>query len=364
MKQNAQNGHLSSRPRRLRLVPSSSQETMGEYLEKWLRGRRSLRPATVRSYEVHVRRHILPHIGHVPLAKISVAHLDAMFEALLDPDQNPTLSVATVHRVHATLHCALNGAVKQGLIERNPASLVELPAVMHARTAPWSADELATFLNLTVDDPLHALFALLGLRGLRRGEALGLRWRSVDLDQRTILVEEQLTFYNGVVVFGPPKSKSGRRLVAIDETSRRDAVSARLSPDAHSQDRTAGQVEDDTCVFTDDNGATPEAGLGDATLLHPCRRARAASYPPARPAAHVSLDRPRERRDAAGGQSPARSLLGVDHRRHLLRHRCGNRARLSRTPGGLPAPPVVTHARTNRAQPPWLGSCHVERNHS
>jgi integrase len=176
-----------------------------------------------------------------------------MFEALLDPDQDHPLSVTTVHRVHATLHCALNGAVKQGLIQRNPASLVELPAVIRARTAPWSAGELATFLNSTVDDPMHALFALLGLRGLRRGEALGLRWRSVDLDQRTVLVEEQLNFYNGVVVIGPPKSKSGRRLVAIDET-----LAETLQQHALRQSQTARTkgwtVEDYTCVFSDEHG--------------------------------------------------------------------------------------------------------------
>ena len=240
--------------RRLRLVPAQPQETTGEYLERWLRGRRSLRPATVRSYEGHIRCHLIPHICDVPLEHLSVDHLDAMFEALLDPDQDRPLSVATVHRVRATLRCALNSAVKNGLIERNPAALIELPAVLGGRTPSWSPAELAEFLAATVDSPLHTLFALLGLRGLRRGEALGLRWRNVDLDGLEVHIDEQLTFHNGVEVFGPPKSKSGRRLVAIDEQLARmlylHGCRQRLTAMSN-----GWQVDDYTCVFTGDNGA-------------------------------------------------------------------------------------------------------------
>ena len=232
MKQNAQNGPLPSRTRRLRLVsefePGNDGGVPGEVAERpsiASAGNGSLvrgpRPAP----------HRAPHRSRATREGLGGAsRCDVRGTA--GPGQDHPLSVATVHRVHATLHCALNGAVKQGVIERNPASLVELPAVMRARTAPWSAGELATFLDSTVDDPMHALFALLGLRGLRRGEALGLRWRNVDLDKREIHIEEQLTFYNGVVVFGPPKSKSGRRLVAIDETLARNAVAARAVGEA------------------------------------------------------------------------------------------------------------------------------------
>ena len=55
----------------------------------------------------------------------------------------------------------------------------------------------AEFLEATVDSPLHTLFALLGLRGLRRGEALGLRWRNVNLDELELHIEEQLAYHNG-----------------------------------------------------------------------------------------------------------------------------------------------------------------------
>ena len=251
MNQPAQN-HKGER-RRLRLVSAPPQETTGEYLERWLRGRRSLRPATVRSYEGHIRRHLIPHIGQVPLEHLSVEQLDAMFDALLDPDQDRPLSVATVHRVHATLHCALKSAVKHDLIERNAAALVELPAVVGSRTPSWSPAELAEFLQAAVDSPLHTLFALLGLRGLRRGEALRLRWRNVDLDKLEVHIVEQLTFHNGVEVFGPPKSKSGRRFVAIDEQLARmlylHGCRQRLTA------KTNGwSVDDHKCVFTDDDG--------------------------------------------------------------------------------------------------------------
>lgn len=240
--------------RRLRLLPAPTQEATGEYLERWLGGRRSLRPATVRSYEGHIRRHLIPHIGQVPLAHLSVDHLDAMLDALLDQDQDRPLSIATVHRVRATLHCALNSAVERGLIERNPAALIELPAVSKDRASTWSPAELIEFLDAVVDSPLHALFALLGLRGLRRGEALGLRWRNVDLNNREIRIVEQLTFNKGVEVFGPPKSKSGRRLVAIDER-----LARQLYLHGCQQRLTARNnrwtVEDDTCVFTDEAGS-------------------------------------------------------------------------------------------------------------
>jgi integrase len=57
------------------------------------------------------------------------------------------------------------------------------------------------------------------LRGLRRGEAAGLRWSDLDLDAGTLTVTGQLQQLGGRLVAGPPKSDAGRRVIALDKTT-------------------------------------------------------------------------------------------------------------------------------------------------
>jgi integrase len=72
-----------------------------------------------------------------------------------------------------------------------------------------------------VDDPLYALWVLLATTGLRRGEALGLRWSDVDLERETISVSQTLTTVGHRVVVSPPKSDRSRRRLRIDFTTAR-----------------------------------------------------------------------------------------------------------------------------------------------
>jgi integrase len=202
--------------RRLRLLPPPKSETTAEYLERWLRGRRSLRPATFKAYNNHITIHLLPHIGPTPLDKLDVADLEAMYDVLLSDESG--LSIASVHQVHATLNSALNRAVRAGLIGANPARLVDLPRSQASRPKPWAASELVEFLHLIEEDPLHPLFALLGLRGLRRGEALGLRWSNLNLARGEVHVREQLAVSTVGYAVGPTKSMAGVRTVAIDDS--------------------------------------------------------------------------------------------------------------------------------------------------
>jgi integrase len=66
---------------------------------------------------------------------------------------------------------------------------------------------------------LYALFHLVALRGLRRGEAAGLRWADLDLDAGTLTVSGQLQQIGGRLVAGAPKSEAGRRVIALDRTT-------------------------------------------------------------------------------------------------------------------------------------------------
>jgi integrase len=83
----------------------------------------------------------------------------------------------------------------------------------------WTAAQTAVFLGQVRSHRLYALFHLVALRGLRRGEAAGLRWSDLDLDAGTLSVSGQLQQLGGRLVAGPPKSDAGRRVIALDKTT-------------------------------------------------------------------------------------------------------------------------------------------------
>ena len=90
----------------------------GERLGRWLASRVSLRASTARSYAAHPG---LPgsYLGGIPLAALTAGDVQAMFIAIIRDEAalGRPVSAATLHRIHATLCAALNGAVRAGLNE-------------------------------------------------------------------------------------------------------------------------------------------------------------------------------------------------------------------------------------------------------
>jgi len=194
----------------------------GEWLEQWLASRVSLRAG-------------------IPLAELSPADVQAMFTAIIRGGTalGRPVSAATLRRIHATLRAALNAAVRAGLIAANPGRCPELPAAARPRpqvwtpalterweregwrpvVGVWTAGQTTAFLARVQGHRLYALFHLVALRGLRRGEAAGLRWSDLDLDAGTLTVTGQLQQLGGRLIAGPPKTDAGSRLVALDWTT-------------------------------------------------------------------------------------------------------------------------------------------------
>jgi integrase len=213
----------------------------GEWLVRWLGSRVSLRASTSRSYAAHVRSYLVPYLGGIPLAALTPGDVQAMFTAIIGDETvlGHPVSAATVHRIHSTLRAALNGAVRAGLISVNPGRWPELPRAVRPRpqvwtpalaerwqnegwrpaVAVWTAVQTGEFLRQVRGHRLYALFHLTALRGLRRGEAAGLRWTDLDLDAGTLTVSGQLQQLGGRLVSGPPKSDAGRRVIALDSTT-------------------------------------------------------------------------------------------------------------------------------------------------
>jgi len=243
----------------------------GEWLGRWLASRVSLRPSTRRGYAAHVRGYLVPYLGAIPLAALTAGDVQAMFTAIARDETalGRPVSAATLHRVHATLRAALNGAVRAGLIAVNPGRWPELPRATRPRpqvwtpaltqrweregwrptVGVWTAAQTAEFLRQVRGHRLYALFHLVALRGLRRGEAAGLAWSDLDLDAGTLSVSGQLQQVGGRLAVAPPKSDAGRRVIALDRTTIAALREHKARQEAE-RDAAAGKWTETGYVFT------------------------------------------------------------------------------------------------------------------
>ena len=80
----------------------------------------------------------------------------------------------------------------------------------------WTAQQLEAFLAFTAEERLHALWQLLGLTGMRRGEACGLRWCDCDLEQGRVAIRRALVPIAHTVLVSEPKTARGKRSIALD----------------------------------------------------------------------------------------------------------------------------------------------------
>lgn len=191
--------------------------TVGEYLESWLAGKNGLRASTRLSYRGHLHTYLIPQLGQHRLAALRVEDVQRAYARLSHPSGQGAVSTATLHRVHATLMSALNTAVRRGLLERNPAATVELPPVPRATVRTWTAAEAARFVEASRTDRWGLLYRFMLVTGMRRGEAVALRWADLDMEEGLVQVHRQLVAVGPDVLEGPPKSEAGRRTLVLDD---------------------------------------------------------------------------------------------------------------------------------------------------
>jgi integrase len=202
-----------------------SKLTVGQYLEQWLvsvRGSGAIRGTTWKTYDVAVRVHISPRIGTIALQKLARNQVKELYQELGESGYakgkaGPRgLSAKAVHNVHLALRKALGDAVADGLLRANPADRTHRLPADRPEMLAWSAQELRAFLASVEGKPLAALWRLAANTGMRRGEVLGTRWQDLDLETCRLAIRQQLVRSGARVVFGPPKTRAGRRLVTLD----------------------------------------------------------------------------------------------------------------------------------------------------
>jgi integrase len=194
------------------LLPSSPAQRLGDFMEGWLRSiEGSVRPKTLQTVRMYVRRHIVPDLGKSRLDKLQPQRV----QALLDAKLKAGLAPQTVIHIRAILRRALGRAVRYGWIHRNAAALTDPPRLERFEIKPFLPDEARAFLDAARRDDLEALYKLALSTGLRQGELLGLKWEDVNLDGAELRVNHALQRFGGALHLVPPKTVRSRRSVPI-----------------------------------------------------------------------------------------------------------------------------------------------------
>ncbi|HEX4100244.1 MAG TPA: tyrosine-type recombinase/integrase [Pseudonocardiaceae bacterium] len=136
------------------------------------------------AYEVAVRVHLNPGIGAHKLDKLEPEHLEVLYRKMSRAGAKP----GRVHQVHRTIRAALNEAIRRKKITENPALLARAPKVDEEEVEPYSVAQVKSLLETAQERRNSARWAVALALGLRQGEALGLQWSDVDLDDYTLLV--------------------------------------------------------------------------------------------------------------------------------------------------------------------------------
>jgi integrase len=188
-------------------------KTLGEFLDEWLVevAKPRVRAWTFNGYEVHVRLHIKPAIGRIPLDRLTPQNV----QFLLNEKLRQGLKPKTVRYIRGTLRTALNEAQRWGLVPRNAAALVDGPRVERYTVHPFTPDEARTLLHSVKGDRLEALYSVALTMGLRQGEALGLTWDDVDLQLGYLRITKQLQRIHGSPKLVEPKTERSRRTLAL-----------------------------------------------------------------------------------------------------------------------------------------------------
>jgi len=185
--------------------------TLSAYLTAWLDAL-VVRPNTYKLRKHLIHKHIVPHIGARPLGELTSD--DVRF--LVRRWKDDSVGATTQRTAFVTLSSALNVALREEKIDRNPCSTVPTPKPKRPEVLVLEGQQVMKLLGAARDPQERALLALAITTGMRQGEIFALSWNDVDLAAGTVSVRATLTEdLDGKLVRSDPKTAKSRRIVYL-----------------------------------------------------------------------------------------------------------------------------------------------------
>ena len=201
--------------------------TAAEWCRLWFEtySKPNIRYNTAKGYEGIIEHHIIPAIGAIKLKQISSIHIQRMYNDLKEngrmqrgsKQNDKALSNTFVRRVHAVLQAALKQAVKERLIPYNPCENCRIPPKDKKEMTILPPEKIGRYLQEAEKYGVLPMFYLELSSGLRRGELLALQWEDLNVKERILTVNKQITRMEGELDVTEPKTKNSVRKVALSQ---------------------------------------------------------------------------------------------------------------------------------------------------
>lgn len=191
--------------------------TLADCVRHWLTvAKRKVDPITYQGYEAIARLHVLPYFdtSGVKLQGVTLPILQAYFDeksANGRTDGKGGLSPKSLRLHKNVIHQTLEEAVKNGILSDNPSRFLALPKLRRYDAQFYTAEQLHALFRAIDGDPIAPLVHITALYGLRRSEALGLKWDSVDFERKTLTIKHTVTKVTETVAKDTTKTASSYR---------------------------------------------------------------------------------------------------------------------------------------------------------
>ncbi len=195
-----------------------------EWLDFWYENhcKPKVRLTTQQRYEELMSQHIIPGLGNIPLNELTQPVLQQFYAKLKESGRKknvarygPGLSDRTIRNCHALCRTALERAVEEKLIRKNPAVGCKLPPSRPKEMQVLTAEEIQRMLIQAREEGFFELFLLELSTGLRRGEICALQWDDLNFTTGELRIQRQVHRVKGKLLTSQPKTKASSRIVIL-----------------------------------------------------------------------------------------------------------------------------------------------------
>ena len=209
------------------------------------------RKSTTKTMYAGVARvHIVgSHIGGLALDKVRPMHVEGWIVGL----RAKGLSESTVRSAYTILRAILDTAVRDGALARNPAAAVKRPKVTAKESVFLTPEQVRALLDAAKSSRYAPLFSLLVNTGVRRGEALALRWSDIDFEDKLLRVRGTLARVDGDLIVTSTKTAKSKRSIPVSDGTDRLLKDIRKQQ-VRDQLKAGSQWHQSGYVFTTEDG--------------------------------------------------------------------------------------------------------------